>query len=234
MLSLIGIGLHDEKDISVKGLERVQKADIVYLETYTSILQCSLEDMEKFYEKEIISVDRAFVEDGSVILEQAKEKNVALLIIGDVFSATTHVALYLEARKQGIDVNIIHNASILTAVGITGLSLYKFGKTISMPFHETRTVMKAIEENAPLHTLCLLDLNPKEKKYMEASEAVARLIQQGLDSEKKVVVCAQLGSENPTILYKEAKNILPLQKFPQCLIIPGDLHFMEEEALHIW
>ena len=38
MLYIIGLGLADEKDISVKGLEIVRKADRVYLEAYTAIL----------------------------------------------------------------------------------------------------------------------------------------------------------------------------------------------------
>ena len=38
MLYLIGLGLSDETDITVKGLEIVKKASRVYLEAYTSIL----------------------------------------------------------------------------------------------------------------------------------------------------------------------------------------------------
>jgi hypothetical protein len=38
MLYLIGLGLSDETDITVKGLEIVHKASRVYLEAYTSIL----------------------------------------------------------------------------------------------------------------------------------------------------------------------------------------------------
>lgn len=38
MLYLIGLGLADEKDISVKGLEIVRRAERVYLEAYTAIL----------------------------------------------------------------------------------------------------------------------------------------------------------------------------------------------------
>lgn len=44
MLYLVGLGLADETDITVKGLEIVKKADRVYLEAYTSIL---LVDKEK-------------------------------------------------------------------------------------------------------------------------------------------------------------------------------------------
>lgn len=38
MLYLVGLGLADEKDITVKGLEVVKRAERVYLESYTSIL----------------------------------------------------------------------------------------------------------------------------------------------------------------------------------------------------
>lgn len=38
MLYLIGLGLADETDITVKGLEVVKRAERVYLEAYTSIL----------------------------------------------------------------------------------------------------------------------------------------------------------------------------------------------------
>ena len=38
MLYLVGLGLGDAKDITVKGLEVVKKADYVFLEAYTSIL----------------------------------------------------------------------------------------------------------------------------------------------------------------------------------------------------
>ncbi len=228
MLSLIGIGLNDEKDITVKGLELVKQSDFVYLENYTSKLSCSLEDLKQFYGKDVILAERAFVEDGQVLLEQAASSNVALLIIGDVFSATTHISLLQQAKEEGVEVKIVNNTSVLTAIGITGLSLYKFGKTTSIAFHDAEAAKRVIKENGSMHTLCLLDLVPKENKFMEASEAIEKL---GLTDEK-VVVCAQLGSKDPTIIYAAAKNVKPLQKFPQCLIVPGDLHFVEEETLN--
>lgn len=38
MLFLIGLGLSDEKDITIKGLEAIKSCNHVYLEGYTSIL----------------------------------------------------------------------------------------------------------------------------------------------------------------------------------------------------
>jgi diphthine methyl ester synthase len=44
MLYLVGLGLADERDITIRGLEVVKSAERVYLEAYTSIL---LVDKEK-------------------------------------------------------------------------------------------------------------------------------------------------------------------------------------------
>jgi len=38
MLYLVGLGLADERDITVKGLEVVKRAERVYLEAYTAVL----------------------------------------------------------------------------------------------------------------------------------------------------------------------------------------------------
>ncbi|MFH1972255.1 MAG: diphthine synthase [archaeon] len=239
MLNIIGIGLNDEKDITLKGLELVKNSDSIYLENYTSKLQVPKEKLEELYGKEIKLVERAFVESGEELIAEAKEKNVSLLVIGDPFSATTHLSLLQQA--QNIEVNIIGNASVLTAVGIVGLELYKYGKTTSIPFHNenVEAPYEVIKNNKPLHTLCLLDLAPKEDKFMEAKEAINFLLnieskrkENVLTEDTKVIVCAQLGSKEPTIIYTEAKNVKEIKKYPQCLIIPGDLHFVEEEFLN--
>ena len=47
MLYFIGLGLADETDITVKGLEVVRKAEKVYLEAYTSILLVNHEKLVK-------------------------------------------------------------------------------------------------------------------------------------------------------------------------------------------
>jgi diphthine synthase len=64
VLFMIGLGLSDEKDISVKGLEAVKSSTYVYLEMYTAILMISNERLSKFFEKDVITADREFVESG--------------------------------------------------------------------------------------------------------------------------------------------------------------------------
>ena len=168
-LTLIGLGLGDSKDITLKGLEAIQKADKVFLEHYTSILSCSKEDLEKEYDKDIILASRDIVEqDAQQILEPAKTSNVCFLVVGDPFGATTHSDLFLRAKELNIPVEVIHNASILNAIGVVGLELYKFGKTPSIVFPEegwkVETHYDVIKQNKELglHTLCLLDIKVSE------------------------------------------------------------------------
>ncbi|RMZ75265.1 hypothetical protein DV737_g5380, partial [Chaetothyriales sp. CBS 132003] len=170
MLYLVGLGLADEKDISVKGLEIVKSADRVYLEAYTSILLVNEKKLEEFYGRPIILADRDMVEQKSdEILENADKLNVAFLVVGDPFGATTHTDLALRARSQSIAVRTVHAPSILTAIGgATGLSLYNFGQTVSMVFFTESwrpdSFYDRIKENTSigLHTLVLVDIKVKE------------------------------------------------------------------------
>ncbi|MCX8147235.1 MAG: diphthine synthase [Candidatus Woesearchaeota archaeon] len=245
-LYIIGIGLSDEKDITLKGLEIVKKADFVYLESYTSVLQVSIEKLEKFYGKKIIKADRGLVENKpDEMLERAKKKNVAFLVIGDPLSATTHIDIMRRAEEKGVEVKVIFNASVLTAVGMAGLQLYKFGKTISIPFPDkvkTEVPYNAIKANkkAGMHTLLLLDLDPDNKRFLSIGEAIDVLLK--IEKEKKenvfaedafIIGCARLGSDDYIIKYGKAKDIKKIDfgNPPFCIVIPGELHFMEEEAL---
>lgn len=45
MLYLIGLGLHDPSDVTVKGLEIIKKVNKVFLEAYTSILGVGKDDL---------------------------------------------------------------------------------------------------------------------------------------------------------------------------------------------
>lgn len=55
MLYLVGLGLADETDITVRGLEIVKKADRVYLEAYTSILLVDTEKLVRWLTSELVS-----------------------------------------------------------------------------------------------------------------------------------------------------------------------------------
>ncbi|MBR9690350.1 diphthine synthase [Candidatus Woesearchaeota archaeon] len=248
-LYMIGLGLYDEKDITVRGLEIIKKCDYVYLESYTSVLSVPASKLEEFYGNKVIIANRELVEKkADEILDRAKSKNVALLVVGDVFGATTHTDLKLRAKKKGVKIEVIHNASALTSVGVVGLELYKYGKTTSIPYPEKgfrpKTPYDVIEMNQKngLHTLCLLDIKmDKNPRFMTIKEAIEYLLEieseekRGVFNEKtKVVGVARLGAPDQKIVYGTAKKLLNVDfgKPLHSLIIPAKLHFMEEEALN--
>ncbi|GAA6006531.1 hypothetical protein JCM10207_004964 [Rhodosporidiobolus poonsookiae] len=170
MLYLVGLGLSDEKDVTVRGMEAIKGSDRVYLEAYTSILGVGKERLEAFYEKEIIVADRDMVEmDSDAILKDADKVDVAFLVVGDPFGATTHADLLLRADALSIPYTVIHNASVMNAVGALGLALYNYGQTVSIPFFTDSwrpdSWLDRVRDNARLglHTLCLLDIKVKEQ-----------------------------------------------------------------------
>ena len=170
VLYLIGLGLCNEKDITVKGLEYIKQSDYIYMEYYTSILGIDSSKLEEYYGKKIILADREMIEIGfdKEILEKAKTSKVSLLVVGDPFSATTHIDLYLRCIHEGVKVEVVNNASILNSIGITGLSLYRFGETVSIPFFTEKWRPYSFYDKIcrnyknDLHTLILLDIKVKE------------------------------------------------------------------------
>ena len=236
MLYLIGIGL-DCKDISLNGLEAVKKCKKLYLENYTSI-GCSKENIEKLINKKVILANRELIENKSYeILKEAKKNNIGILVYGDPLSATTHINYLIECKKLKIKFKAIHSVSILTIIGETGLSLYNFGKTTSIPFNNKNiiTPITVIKDNLNfgLHTLILLDLDPENKKFLNIKDALEYLSRNNFNS--KIIVCSCLGTNKQDIKYNTIENLkkIKFNNYPQCLIIPGKLHFMEEEALSL-
>jgi len=239
-LHLIGLGMNDEKDITLKGLETIKKCDYVYLESYTSLIDSSLEKLEELYGKEITVANREMVEnEKNEILEKAKDKEVALLVKGDIFVATTHMDLVLRAQKLGIKVYYIFNASVFGTAGAIGLELYKYGKTTSIPFgnEHVRAPIDIFEKNYGngMHTLFLLDLDPANNKFLSISEASEYLIKHGVDEKLVAIGCSHLGSRAAEVKTRTLKELTKetFEKYPQSLIIPAkDLHFIEEEAIN--
>lgn len=198
VLYIIGLGLGDEKDISVKGKELIDQSDVIYLESYTSILFISKDKLEEYYKKKIYEVDRNFAEENcEQILDEAINKKVSFLVVGDPLCATTHHDIILRAKKKNIDVQVIHNASIMSAIGESGMQLYNFGQTVSIPYFEgdykPTSYYNKIKINLDnnFHTLCLLDIKVKERtienimknkniyeppKFMTVNEAIEQLI----------------------------------------------------------
>ncbi|NWG10678.1 diphthine synthase [Candidatus Bathyarchaeota archaeon] len=248
----VGLGLHDETGLSLRGLEEAKTADTIFVELYTSFMpDFSIRRLEEICSKKLCMVSRRELEDenGKIILRAAEKGKAVLFVPGDPLIATTHIALRIHAEKTGIKTRIVHGASILSAVmGLSGLHSYKFGKSVTIPFPDqtfSETPYEVIAQNQmlKLHTLCLLDIIAEEKRYLGIRKSLEFLL--AIEKKKKrriitkdtlVVGIARAGSNEPKVKADSVNRLLEYDfgEPPYTLIFPSKLHFMEAEALIVF
>jgi len=245
----VGLGLHDDLGISLRGLDEVKNADAVFMELYTSLLPgFSLERFEKLCGRRVNFLSRRDLEEnnGQTLLKVAENHKAVFLVPGDPMIATTHISVRLEAEKQGIGTRIVHGASVLSAViGLSGLHNYKFGKSVTIPFPEdtpAETPYQTIAQNRRLgaHTLCLLDIKVEERRYLTIPQSLealmyteTRMKQVIIKTDTLAVGVARAGSKTPIVKADAIKRLLTYDFGgpPYTLVFPGKLHFMEAESL---
>ncbi|MCL6500803.1 MAG: diphthine synthase [Candidatus Pacearchaeota archaeon] len=235
MLYLIGLGL-DKEDISIKALNTVRKCSKVFLEIYTTKLPYPKAGLEKVVGKKVIALGREKVES-DFLVKGARKQDIALLVYGDPLAATTHISLLQEAKKLKVPVKVLHNSSIFSAISETGLQLYKFGKTTSIPKwqkgYEPTSFYDIVRDNLRIgaHTLLLVDIG------LSFKDALLELEKASEGKISNIIVCSRLGTEEQHIIYSTLKELLkkvPRIKEPFCFIIPATLHFTEAEFLELF
>ena len=246
-LSLVGIGIGDEKGISLEGLEELKACEKIFAETYTNSLpKGTIRRLEALLGKKIELLGRKQVEEEKKILSSASRQKTALVVSGDPMIATTHVSLVLSAKKLGIQVKLIHAASIISAaISESGLQAYKFGKTVTLAYwgknYKPMAAYDIIAQNLErgLHTLLLLDIDEKSGP-MKPNEAAKLLLEMEKTGKKKI-----LSSKTKVIVLSSLcrpsgeKSYLSLGEFaskshlgvPSVLLVPGKLHFVEEDMV---
>ena len=249
-LAFVGLGLK-LKHLTLEAIEVLKESDIIFLDSYTSVGEnISAETLSSFLKKQVIPVSRRNIEDenGKIIFDSLdKGLNVSFAVIGDPFIATTHIALLLQAVKKGIEVKIVHGISIYSvAISCSGLMSYKFGKSATIVYPKEGITYEyfydVIKENKKrgLHTLLLLDLDAEKGIFMRANEALRLLMEierkrkEGVILEnEKVLVIARASLRDQKCVYGVISELLS-KDFgppPHVIIVPGKLHFIEEEAL---
>ncbi len=220
MLYLIGIGL-EEGDISVKGKEAIEKSDRVYIEKYTNPIE---------FNYDAIELSREEVESERVV-EEARNSNVALLVPGDPLAATTHFQLIKSCLEKGINFDVIHSSSIFVAIAETGLHLYRFGKTTTLPkpreHYNPKSYLNIIRQNDSIdaHTLLLVD---PELDFEESKKILIEDV-----GDRKVLVCSRIGTKDRVIKYGKISKLKIKVKKPFCFIIPNP-NKIEMEVLKLW
>ncbi|GAB3029093.1 diphthine synthase [Natronobiforma cellulositropha] len=257
MLTFIGLGLYDERSITLEGQDALRAADRAFAEFYTSrLLGATVADLERAHGIEIEVRERAGVErDPEDILAAAETDDVVFLTAGDTMISTTHVDLRLRAHERGIETRVIHGVTAQTATSsLTGLQNYRFGKATTLPFPYAHgadglpsSVTETIDENRArdLHTVVYLDIKvgdetenrradspePEGDEYMTADVGASLLAEEYPDLTG--VVVARAGSPDPLV---EAGRLADLatREFGDplhLLVIPGHLHLLEADAL---
>jgi diphthine synthase len=252
MLTFIGLGLYDERSVTVAGREALRAADRVFAEFYTSrLIGADVADLEAYHDVDIAVRDRAGVErDPEPILEAAADGDAAFLTAGDTMISTTHTDLRLRAEERGIDTRVVHGVTAQSAASsLTGLQNYRFGKATTLPFPYAHggddvpaSVVETVEANRErgLHTVVYLDIkvgtgpsgpDPDHEEYMTA-DAAAELLAEGWADELAVAV-ARAGSPD-AVVAADRLSALADRQFGDplhLLVIPGDLHHVEADAL---
>ena len=243
MLSFVGLGLYDERSITIEGRDRLRAADAVFAERYTSrLVGAEFADVEAFHDIEIRVCDRTTVEQEPVpILDAAASGDAVFLTAGDPMIATTHVDLRLRAQERGINTDVVHGVTAQTAASsLTGLQNYRFGPSTTLPFPDVHgadglpgSVTETIDDNRErdCHTLVFLDIKAADERYMRADTAADLLCNRYGDL--LGVVVARAGSPDPLVVADRVAALAersfgdPLH----LLVIPGSLHHIEADAL---
>jgi diphthine synthase len=227
MLSLVGLGLK-AKDLTLEGLDLISASEHIFYEDYTSVIDW-IHELEGITGKRFRKLERSDMEEKSgELIELASATDIVILVSGDPIAATTHQSLLVDAKKKGVRTKIVHAPSVLTAIGETGLWLYKFGRVVTIPKQSKLDSVKEFIDNnrkIGLHTLVLLDIG------MTAVEGIKRLIDGSIiKRNEEVIACSKLGTSESRIIRKSAGDTLKekIEGHPQCLVIPGKVHGMEE------
>ncbi|HXY46875.1 MAG TPA: diphthine synthase [Thermoplasmata archaeon] len=247
-LWFVGLGLGDERGLSRFARDVLGTCAVVYAEEYTSVAPSgTFERLEREVGRPIERLSRPLLESEAPILDAlGHEDRVALIVVGDPFTATTHVALRIAAERAGHRWRYIPNASILTAAaGFLGLSAYRFGRTVSLPFpvpgFEPRSPLEHLAANRAggLHTLILLDLVPEEGRFLRAPEGLAILRTRDpegaiLPEAAEIGVAARVGRDDAQGWFGPFARLRSIDFGPpmHVLVVPAtDLHFEESAAL---
>ncbi|MDP2666136.1 MAG: diphthine synthase [Candidatus Diapherotrites archaeon] len=245
MFSLIGLGLNP-RQLTLEALHAIQASDSAWVEGYTSMYaEGNLEGLEGIVHRKLSPIGRSDIEEGMKgFLSRAQQNHIALLVYGNPLTATTHISLIQECVRQRIPYQVIPGVSVFDYRGVCGLDEYKFGRTTTFVFpeegHEPLSPFDIIVKNKSmgLHTHCLFDLHPEKQRMMRVDEAISFILKAG--EARRVVVhewvgvgLGGMGSPNPEI---RAARLGELQKqnwekFPQSLIVCGDMNAHERDAL---
>lgn len=210
----------------MKGLEAIKDCNRVFLEGNTAVTESSIEAMQILYDRTITLTEREAVEARpDDILACTKEGNAAFLVIGDPLNATAHINLLLRALEKQIPVSVVHNASIMNAIGCCGLQLYSFGETVTIPLWgedlQPEGFYDKISSNLEngWHTLCLLDAKTSRHTLDNMHKTINEIRKLNSKSRPGFMTASQGATQILEVIKRRAGQGKPTPMTPENLVI---------------
>lgn len=247
-LTLAGLGI-SPRHITDKVKTVLHESDLIYFDTYTSFpcgWSTSIIEEMSGHNGRVVNATRKDLEDLSYrLIEEALELNVTVAVIGDPVFATTHISLYNQAKRRGINAKIEPGLGILPYImSKSGLSSYKFGGTVTFVRKESGvpdpTIYEVLRRNrdAGLHTIVLMNI--QDGTYVSSADAMKgileleeKFMERVVTPSTKVIVGSRLGCEEEKMIYLALGSYEKVQRLPlpHIIIIPTSLNFVESETL---
>ncbi len=249
MLVIGGMGVGGPGNLTLSLLDAVRSSDQVFAEAYTDPEDMlTIKKVEELTGKKVIVLSRKDLEEGqgAQVLEPAKKSPISLLVFGDPFIFTTHLALKRRAEQMGIEVKVVHGISVLSlAPSCSGLDPYRFGPPVTVVYPDERygyfpeTPYEVIADNLSrdLHTLVLLDVKHEEGRYMGFSEALGilekleeKLSKGALRKGRPLILLSALGSPREIVNWVRLGDVVDdkIYNLPKSIIVPASIKFYEQ------
>lgn len=245
MFFLIGLGLKPEQ-ITLEALNAIRKCSELYFDSYTSCFsEGTIAQLEEITGRKIVCLGREEIEERfTEKLKEAVDKNIALLVVGNPLFATTHLQLLIDCADMCVPYTFIPGVSLTNYIGLTGLSAYRFGETVSIVMPEPNYAPESFYDKIvrnyknSMHTLCLIDI--KNGKPASVRHALQRLVEieqaRGgkIIKDALIIIISGLGSGKQNIAAGKVSELMQKQfSIPASLIVCSKLSEKEKEALRI-
>ncbi len=242
---MIGGGISGVHDIPIRGFYAISESDILLVDTYTSVYDFNRKKFVKLYKSvvgehfnvDIIECSRSDLEVN--FFDIIKDYNkVSLLVPGDPMIATTHSSIVIDAKRRGINVEIINASSVISAIpSRCGLISYNFGKVCTLPLRvESEYPADVVRNNLnnDMHSLVLLEVDVESGEYVTIWDAVDYFMNK-LDEYQfnEVIAVIRIGFDDEVVVRGKPQDFRGLRgKPPQSLIIPASMKEIEREFLN--
>ena len=241
MLYIIGLGVDPKNTAPVFIKNTTNICEKSYIDTYTTFITNDYLDWIK-KELKAVPASRDLLEDVKNFVEEAKDKNICLYVYGDPYVATTHQSLRTYAAERKIKVKMVYSSSFINVIfGETGLHIYKIGFVGSLIkgdinsrnyiYKQVGAALEAKKHSIIIPTGYEGDMG---SLLLELKQAELNFKEDTFPDNRFLIFISRAGMDEEKVLGGTLEDLFKTKTTldePFTLIVPGLLHFSEEEVL---